>query len=291
MENLRHDVRQALRGMARQKGLTAAALLSLALGIGANTALFSVTYGVLLRPLPYADAERLMRLSEQHPGANAPVRTLLSNLTFHAWSEKARTLDGLAAYRGSTYLDTSGGEAARVAGAAVSPALFALVGTRPAAGRLLLPDDAAPGAEAVVVLSDGFWRERFGGDAAAIGRSLTLDGQPHTVVGIAPPEFYFPSREARLWTPFSVPRGSADPARQSIAVLSALGRLRPGVTAAQAAAEGTAAARSVVRPALAETIFGKGGKVEVRACARSSPRWSPWRCSTSRRSRAASRPR
>ena len=266
MNDLARDVRQALRAMARQRGFTVAALVSLALGIGANTALFSVTYGVLLRPLPYADTDRLVRLSEHHPGANAPVRTLLSKLTFHAWSDSApRTLDGLAAYRGGTLLETSGREAARIAGVAVSPSLFALVGARPAAGRLLLPEDAAPGAEAVVVLSDSLWRERFGGEASAIGRSLTLDGRPRTIVGVAPAEFYFPSREARLWTPLSVPRGSADPARQSIEVFSALGRLRPGATVAQASAEGTGAARSVTRPPLAETIFGEGGPVEVRA--------------------------
>src|SRR5206468_976807 len=143
------DVRQALRAMARQRGFTTAALVSLGLGIGANTALFSVTYGVLLRPLPYADAERLVRLSEQHPGANAPVRTLLSNLTFHAWADRARTLDGLASYRGGTYLDARSGQAVRIAGAAVSPALFALLGARPALGRLLIPDDAGAGAESV----------------------------------------------------------------------------------------------------------------------------------------------
>ncbi len=264
MSGFRGDVRQAVRALSRQKGFTTAALVSVTLGIGANTALFSVSYGVLLRPLPYADAGRLVRLSEHHPGANAPVRTLLSNLTFHAWNDGARTLDGLAAYSGSTHLDTSGGETVRIAGTAVSPALFTLLGARPALGRLLQSSDAAPGAESVVVLSDGFWRERFGGDASAIGRSLTLDGQPRTIVGVAPDDFYFPSRDTRLWTPYDVPRGSTDAGRQSIAVISALARLRPGVTAAQAAAEGTAAARGVVRPPLAETIFAKGGPVEVR---------------------------
>ena len=265
MSEFRDDVRLAGRVLLQQKGLTIAALLSLALGIGANTALFSVAYGVLLRPLPYADAGRLVRLCEEHPGANAPVRTLLSNLTFHAWRERARTLAGLAGYTGSTFLDTSGDEAVRVAGASLSPELFALVGARPALGRLLQPHDADPGAAAVVVLSDGFWRERFGAERSAIGRSLTLDGQPHTIVGVAAADFYFPSRAARLWTPFSVPRGSADPAHQSIAVFSALGRLREGATPAQAAAEGTVAARGVPRPPLAEAIFGRGGAVEVRA--------------------------
>jgi len=266
MSDFRGDVRQAVRALGRRKGFTTAALLSLALGVGANTALFSITYGVLLRPLPYADASRLIRLSERHPGAtNAPVRTLLSNLTFHAWNEGTQTLDGLAAYSGNTHLDSSGDETVRLAGTAVSPQLFALLGTRPALGRLLLPADAAPGAEAVVVLSDGFWRERFGGDASVIGRSLILDGQPRTIVGVAPADFYFPSREARLWTPYSVVPTATAPGQQAIAVFSAVGRLRPGATVEQASAEGTASARGVTRPPLAETIFGKGGPVEVRA--------------------------
>jgi putative ABC transport system permease protein len=266
MTALWQDLRLAWRALARQKGLFAAALASLALGIGASTALFSVSYGVLLRPLPYTDAERLVRLSEHHPGANAPVRSLLSNLTLAAWSESPRTLDGLAVYRGNTHVDTSGSAAVRIEGTAVTPSLFGMLGARPAAGRLLVPEDAPPsGATDVVVLSDGLWRERFAGEPSAIGRSLVLDGRPHTIVGIAEPEFYFPSRETRLWTPLAIQHGSAAPGQQRIAVVQVLGRLKPGVSAAQASAEGTAAARSVPRPPLAETIFGKGGPVEVRA--------------------------
>lgn len=251
--------------MARHKGFTAAALVSFALGIGVNTALFSVVYGVLLRPLPYPDAGRLVRLWEVHPGANAPLRSpLLSNLTFHAWRESARTLDGLAAYRGTRFVETSGPEAVRFSGAAVSPSLFALIGTRPAAGRLLQPEDAIDGAEPVAVLSHGLWNDRYGADASVIGRRLTLDGDAHTIVGIAPAGFYFPDREARLWTAFVVPGGSAEQVNQSMAVFSAIGRLRPGFAAAQAAAEGTAVARGIPRPPLAETLFGKGRQVEVR---------------------------
>jgi predicted permease len=265
MDSIRQDVRQALRAMAQQKGFTVAALVSLALGIGANTALFSVAYGVLLRPLPYAEADRLVRLSEQHPGAVAAVRApLLSNFTFEAWQKATRTLEGLAAYSRELYTETSGPQPMRLSGTAVSPALFPLLGVPPAAGRLLLADDAREGAAPVVVISDRLWRDRFGGDPSAIGRSLTLDGTPHTIVGATPPEFYFPGRETLLWTPYTVAPGVAREGHQSISIFSAVGRLRHGATAAQAAAEGTAAARGAERPMIAEAIFGKGGPVEVR---------------------------
>jgi predicted permease len=264
MDGLIQDLRNAQRALLRQRAFALAALLSLALGIGANTALFSVSYGVLLRPLPYRDPDRLVRVSEFHPGAHAPVRSLLSNFTLGAWRENARTIEGLGAYRGGTYLETSGAETLRIVGAALSPVLFQTLGARPAAGRLLLASDAAAGAEPVVVLSHALWRERFGAEPSAIGRSLVLDGKRHTIVGVAERDFYLPDRETRLWLPYLVTPGSADPAQQRISIFSALGRLRPGVPLAEAVAEGTAAARSVPRPPLADTIFGKGGPVEVR---------------------------
>jgi putative ABC transport system permease protein len=265
MDGVRQDVRQALRAMAQHKGFTAAALVSLALGIGANAALFSVVYGVLLRPLPYPESGRLVRLWEEHPGATAAFHgRLLTNFTFDAWRPAPRTVEGLAAFSQGEYTETSGPQAVRVTGAAVSPELFALLGVPPAAGRFLLPDDAVPGAAPVVVLSDAFFRQRFGGDPAALGGTLTLDGKPATIVGVMPPGFYFPGRDARLWTPYAVAPAVAQADRQSISLFGAVARLTPGSTPAQAAAEGTAAARSVARPPIAEAIFGKGGPVAVR---------------------------
>jgi predicted permease len=238
--------------------------VSLGLGIGANTALFSVVYGVLLRPLPYPDSGRLVRLSEHHPGAAAAIPApMLSDLTFRAWRAAPRTLEGLAAYGRGEYTDTGGTEPVRLAGAAVSPELFDLLGVRPAAGRLLLPEDATQGGLPVVVISDELWRQRFGGGRSAVGETLTLDGTPHTVVGVAPAGFWFPDREVQLWTPHVL----SEPAEggSSMSIFGAVGRLRPGVTAEQAAAEGTAAARSRTRPPAAEMLFGTGGgPVEVR---------------------------
>jgi predicted permease len=262
MDGLWQDVRLAFRAIRQQPGLSLAALLSLALGIGANTALFSVAYGVLMRPLPYPEADRLVRLGEEHPGATAAFRgSLLTSHTLWAWDRDMTTLEGIAAFSRTALIDTSGAEAVRVASAEVSPSLFPLLRARPAAGRLLVADDALPGAPPVAVISDGLFRERFAGDPAALGGTLTLDGVAYTIVGVTRPEFYFPDREVRLWTPYPMP---GPPEGNSISLFGAIGRLRPGAGEAQAAAEGTAAARSVERPPIAEAVFGKGGPVEVR---------------------------
>jgi len=258
------DFRHALRLMWRQKAFTAAALVTLALGIGANTAIFSMTYGVLLRPLPYSTADRLVRLSESHPGGTPIVRSpVLSNVTFHAWRRNPRTIDGLAGYtQGAMTLDDRDG-ASRIVTASVSPALFALLGVRPGRGRLLHEEDARPGAPRVVVLAAGFWQEHFGADETIVGRSLTIDAQPYTVVGVAPAGFYFPDRQVRLWTVLTIPDTAAS---QRAAIFAALALLRPGVSAAQAAAEATAAARADTRrhPSF-NLLFGAGGPPMVSA--------------------------
>ena len=263
MDQLWQDVRQTLRWMGRQKGFTAAASLTLALGIGANTAVFSVLWGVLLEPLPYAEPERLVSVSEEHPGANAPVVwAALSDVTLDSWAQSMRTLEGVAAYGDEVF--TVGRESpVRLPGASVSPSLFPLLRVKPAAGRFFLPEEGVEGADGVVVLSQGFWRTRFGASPSAIGRSIFLDGRPRRIVGVAPPGFDFPSPEAALWTPHVFPR-AADPEQRGMQVFPALGRLRPGATPAQAAAEGTAAARAVPRPMAADLLLGKGRPVEVR---------------------------
>ena len=136
MQTLLQDVRYAIVMMRRNAGFTSAALVTLALGIGATTAVFSVVYGVLLRPLPYADPSRLVRLSEEHTGANSPLRApMLSNLTYYAWSAAARTVDQFAAYRSSAYTVTRDGESVRLEGANVTPSLFSMLGETPAIGR------------------------------------------------------------------------------------------------------------------------------------------------------------
>src|SRR5207249_4440342 len=222
------DARLALRTMRRNKGFAAATLVTLALGIGANTAVFSVIYGVLLRPLPYPDPDRLVRISEEHPGATSPLRgARLSHLTYHAWTEAPRTLEGIAAHSARRFTVTGFDEPLRVEGAAVSPELFPLLRAAPAQGRFFRPEEATAEAGPVVVLSHGFWRERFGGSPGAVGRVLVIDDRPHTIIGVAAPDFYFPDREARLWTPFAVRRRSG-PNDGAVGVLLAIGRLKGG---------------------------------------------------------------
>ena len=143
MNGLWNDVRHAVRAISRQKGLSVAALLSLALGIGANTALFSVVHGVLMRPLPYPGGDRLVRLAEEHEGATAAFRgSLLTDHTYRAWNQDSSTLEGIAAFSRGAVIDRSGSHPVRIAGAAVSPALFPMLRARPAAGRFFSDEDA-----------------------------------------------------------------------------------------------------------------------------------------------------
>lgn len=267
METLWRDIRHTLRWMGRQKSFTAAAALTLALGIGANTAIFSVVYGVLFKPLPYAEPDRLVRVSEEHPGANAPLRgAYLSDVTLESWSKSMRTLEDIAAY--SDAVVTVGREAPeRLPGALASPSLFPLLRVAPAAGRFFLPEEAVEGAPCVVVLSHALWRARFGASAASptgtMGRSIVVEGRSCEVVGVAPQGFDFPVSGTALWLPYVI--NPPQPAEQrGIEIFSALARLRPGATPLQAAAEGTAAARAMPRPMAADMLFGKGQTVEVR---------------------------
>jgi putative ABC transport system permease protein len=262
MDALLSDVRYALAAMRRNVGFAAAGLLTLALGIGATTAVFSVVYGVLMRPLPYPEADRLVQLSEVHPGAvSALTRPFLSNLTFYAWSN-ARTIETPAAYTSVYFTIALPGGGERLTGASVTPSLFSLLGQSPALGRFFLPDEGREGANARLVLSDRGWRERFNADPSVVGRSMVVDGKPYEVIGVARPGFYFPQRDTMVWSPLEVRKPSSDTVagqRGAISVVTAFARLRPGVTRQQAEAEGTAAARSTIRPMGANLLFGVGG--------------------------------
>jgi hypothetical protein len=233
---------------------------------------FAIVNGVLLRPLPYRDAERLMRLSEEHPGANSPLRVpMLSNLTYHAWSNSS-TIDQFAAYSydeytvayrdRSAFRDAANAERSR--NGIFTPVV--LIDGRIAG--FFLPDDARAGVDTAVVLSDRLWRERFGAAPNIVGRGVVIDGRARTIVGVARPGFEFPAFErggdgnAPLWTPLEVAQPSPDAVagrRGRMTVLFAVARLRPGITPQQAEAEGTAAARSTIRPMAANLLFGVGG--------------------------------
>ncbi len=267
METLLNDARYALTIARRNKGFTLSAVLTLALGIGATTAVFATVHGVLLRPLPYPDADRLVRLFEERPGAVAPLGDrFLNSATYFAWVEREpRTLAGMAVYREQAYTVGFEGGSARLPGAAVSPELFSVLRATPVMGQFFRPDAERTGAEPTVVLSERLWRQRFASDPDVLGRRLLIDNRPHTVIGVTQHGFYFPDRRALLWTPYavSVRPGPGDVRKDSPA--SAIGRLKPGATPLQAAAEGTAAARAVGQSLSADLLFGKGGPPVVRA--------------------------
>ena len=223
-----------LRRLLRTPGFTLVVLLTLALGIGANTAVFSAVHAVLLRPLPYREAERLVVVDHHYPS----LKGLLAGVSapgFVDYRDRVRLFEASAAQTGWGPNLTGAGEPERLAGARVSGGYFQTLGVAPALGRALRPDEDAPGRERVVVLSDGFWRRRFGADPAVVGRTLLLDGEPHDVVGVMPPGFRdVVDRNVELWRPLALPAEDFGDDRRTNEFLSMTARLRPGVTADEA---------------------------------------------------------
>jgi putative ABC transport system permease protein len=236
----------------------------MALGIAAATVLASVAYGVLLKPLPWAQSNRLVRIYETRQGSTRTLGPLMTNATYHAWREAPTSIDALAGWSMQTAVLTGSGDPERVRIARVTPNLFGMLGASAAAGRLFSDRDARAGGPPLVILSYGFWQERFGG-ADPLGRTIRLDAKTYGVIGVMPQPFSFPDRETRLWIPFDVPPPSAPGSgRVSVSLFNGLARLRSGVTPAQAAAEGAARARTT--PPLGPVgiaVFGSNGPAEI----------------------------
>ncbi|HUQ80799.1 MAG TPA: ABC transporter permease [Gemmatimonadaceae bacterium] len=237
-DELRQDLRFSLRQLARNPVFTAVALITLALGIGANTAIFSVVRGVLLRDLPYAEPDRLLRAYATINGR----RTAVSPADFADWRRQSRSFSALAASYESTVTLTGSGAAERFSQARVSANLFALLGVRPTVGRAFADREDAVDAPRVAILSDGAWRRRFGADSTIVGKAITLDGYPTTVIGVAPPDMRYPSPVDMWLTARFTARDLSDSSRGS-RWLDVVGRLAPGVTAEQAQREMTTIAR------------------------------------------------
>ncbi|MBA3346669.1 MAG: ABC transporter permease [Gemmatimonadales bacterium] len=226
---LRQDLRYTLRQLARSPGFAIVAVLTLGLGIGANTAIFSVVNAVLLRPLPYDDPSRLMMVRETRPEGTPGV---VSFLNFADWREQSRDFEALSLFRG-TRLNVAGrGEPERVAGALVTTDFFRVLRVTPVAGRRFAAGEDQAGSDAVVVLSHQLWQRRFGGDPRAIGQVVTVDGKPMTVIGVAPAGFDYPE-QSQMWLPVS--NDAADILEnRGLHGYSVIGRLLPGVTVEQA---------------------------------------------------------
>jgi hypothetical protein len=233
MDTLLQDVRYAFRTLLRSPGFTTVAVLTLALGIGANTAIFSVIDAVLLRALPYHEPDRLLDLSADSETRGIPSFPM-SPGDFADTRAQAKTLSGMAAIAPATFNLTGGGEPVRVEGGGVSASFFDVLGARPVLGRGFRPDEEKEGSEHVAVISQGLWKSRFGGDPRVIGRTVLLDGDRYTVVGVAPAGVRLPER-SQVWVPF--PLGPQALAAHGSHFLRVVARLAPGATVEQANAE------------------------------------------------------
>ncbi len=236
------DARYGARMFAKTPGTTAAAVLTLAVAIGVNTAVFSIIDAAMLRPFPYADPGRLMWIDHTIPKQGIEgVPASFPNI--QDWRERTRTCEHLTAFRWAAFTLTGGAEPQRVPGLRTSATLFDLLGVMPALGRGFASGDDRPGAPAIAVISHGLWQRQYGGRPAALGRTIELDGEPHTIVGIMPPGFQFPE-VADIWVPLRTDERTSP--RQDRAY-RAVARLRPGATQEQAQAELTGIAAALER--------------------------------------------
>ena len=228
LDDLGRDVRHAARGLRREPGFTATVVCVLALGIGANTAMFSIVYGVLLRPLPYPDSEAIVHIRESFGDS----RRQLSRYAFPVLQEAAESFEQLAAYGSRSVEWARPDGAVTLRGATVSPSMFPLLRATPHLGRLFTEEEGRDGAAGIVLLSHRAWTVRFASDPDIVGTVLTLDDAPYTVIGVLAEGFSFPSPEEEIWRPSAMTSGSS-----FSGLGNALGRLRAGVSAEQAAAE------------------------------------------------------
>jgi len=261
IDDLARDLRFAARLLRRDSGFTAVAVLTLALGIGANTAIFSVVNTVLFRPLPFDRSDRLVRIAE-HPAASGATASLAPRIVINRPEldalRSARTLSHVGIYSGRPFSMTLASDDGpnRLAGERVSAAVLSMLRVRPLRGRIFEPDEERPGSDAVAIISYGTWQQNFAGRSDIVGHTVSLDGRGYSVVGVMPPGFEFPNSQTAFWVPF-VPAGRAD---QDFGV--SIARLADDVTTDAAAAE-VGAILTQVRGARIDSQTGARPHVEV----------------------------
>src|SRR5574341_1050969 len=230
MRSLLEDLRYAARLLFRNRRFTGAASLAIALGIGVNVTFFSLVDAVLLRPLPYREPDRLVSLSEWHRERGRYGK--VSGANFQEWASRGAVFEDVGCYWDHGYTVTGSTQPETLVGFQFSGNLFGLLGARALLGRTLLPDDARPGNDQVVVISERLWHRRFAATPAVVGQVLHLDGRSYTIVGVMPREFAHPSAITELWAPFVLtPELLADREHRP---LRAIARLRDGVSLRQA---------------------------------------------------------
>ncbi|HXJ94336.1 MAG TPA: ABC transporter permease [Terriglobia bacterium] len=231
---LAQDLRFALRQLRRSPAFTLVAALTLALGIGANTAIFSVVNSVLLRPLPYPDPGRLVDVYQKTEGGNYNV---FSGPNYFAWKDRAQAFQEFAVWTTGSYNLADNNQPEHVTAGPVTANIFSLLGVNPILGRTFLPQEDLPGGPKVVVLSYAFWQRHFGGARDVIGKSLKLNGDGYTVVGVMPRGFQVPTSVAELWLPFQLSPANPNAAARGLHWLFGLARLKPGMNRAKTEAE------------------------------------------------------
>jgi len=246
LERFGQDLRSGLRLLRKNPGFAAVAVLSLALGIGANTAIFSMVNAVLLRPLPYPDSDRLAIVWQKYTKRGWGL-VPMSYPNFAALREQSQVFESVGAASYGVFNLTANGGPERLLGMRVSANLFTVLGVSPAVGRAILPEEDKPGAQRVAILSHELWQRRFGSDAGIAGKSLTLNGEAYTIVGVMPPDFQYPPPftvtiastamampKADLWVPLAMATNQAGVGSRNFQMI---GRLKPGVSSTQAQAE------------------------------------------------------
>ncbi|MGH9688279.1 MAG: ABC transporter permease, partial [Candidatus Acidiferrales bacterium] len=238
METLLQDIRYGIRLIAKSPGFAAIAILTLALGIGANTAVFSVINGVLLNPLPYRQPDRLVAV---YAKTKQFTRSSISYPNFLDWVRDQRSFSALAAYRGDDYNLIGMGEPQRLSAEMVSASFFPLLGVNPVVGRQFRPEEDQIGAQPVALISGGLWKRDFGSSPSAVGKTLDLNGVGYTVVGVIPSNFHYQSGNFQDNPDIFVPIGQWNDStfrdRRAGMGMDAVGRLNPGVTLQQAQAD------------------------------------------------------
>jgi putative ABC transport system permease protein len=240
MDTLLQDLRYAVRTLSKSRGLTAVAVIALALGIGANTAIFSVVNAAMIRPLPFKDPDRLVMVWE-HNRNRGRTQNVVNPANFMDWQDQNSVFQEMAVFFDDRFNLTDVDDPEEIPTQSVTTNFFTLLGVNPALGRAFEPDDELPDRDAIVILSHGLWQRRFGGDPTIVGKTIKLNGSVFTVIGVMPPDFQFfvkngslTGNQPELWSP-AIFRPSDR--RRSGRFLSAVARLKPGVTREQAQAE------------------------------------------------------
>jgi len=241
MDRFLQDLRYGFRMLIKSPGFTIVALVTLALGIGANTAIFSVVNAVLLRPLPYEKPERLVMIWGQITRWGIP-RNSISQPEYADLRERNEVFDGIGAYASGSFNVSGSDKPEYASGAFVSHEMFDVLGRRPVLGRAFTVDEEKPGAGNLAILSDGFWRRHFAADAEIVGKTIMLDGEPSTIVGVMPPQLPFPAAGTDLYVPLTIDLANNDRGSHYLKVLA---RMKPGVDTERAGASLTKIARNL----------------------------------------------